>query len=49
MIDDGETVCIIGASGAGKSTTLRAISPNYRRVPSRILRTAALSNRITSM
>ncbi len=25
-IDDGEIVCIIGANGAGKSTTLRAIS-----------------------
>jgi branched-chain amino acid transport system ATP-binding protein len=25
-IDQGETVCIIGANGAGKSTTLRAIS-----------------------
>jgi branched-chain amino acid transport system ATP-binding protein len=25
-IDRGETVCIIGANGAGKSTTLRAIS-----------------------
>ncbi len=29
-IDDGEIVCIIGANGAGKSTTLRAIS---RMVP----------------
>jgi branched-chain amino acid transport system ATP-binding protein len=26
QIDDGEIVCIIGANGAGKSTTLRAIS-----------------------
>jgi ABC-type phosphate/phosphonate transport system ATPase subunit len=26
MIDDGEIVCIIGASGAGMSTTLRAVS-----------------------
>ncbi len=25
-IDEGETICIIGANGAGKSTTLRAIS-----------------------
>jgi len=25
-IDDGEIVCIIGANGAGKSTTLRAVS-----------------------
>ncbi|HEX9135512.1 MAG TPA: ATP-binding cassette domain-containing protein, partial [Nitrospirota bacterium] len=25
-IDEGEIVCIIGANGAGKSTTLRAIS-----------------------
>ena len=25
-VDDGEIVCIIGANGAGKSTTLRAIS-----------------------
>ena len=25
-IDDREIVCIIGANGAGKSTTLRAIS-----------------------
>ena len=25
-IDDGEIVCVIGANGAGKSTTLRAIS-----------------------
>ncbi len=30
QIDDGEIVCIIGANGAGKSTTLRAIS---RMVP----------------
>ena len=30
-IDDGEIVCIIGANGAGKSTTLRAIS---RLIPS---------------
>lgn len=29
-IDEGEIVCIIGANGAGKSTTLRAIS---RMVP----------------
>ena len=26
QVDDGEIVCIIGANGAGKSTTLRAIS-----------------------
>lgn len=26
QIDDGEIVCIIGANGAGKSTTLRAVS-----------------------
>ena len=26
QIDEGEIVCIIGANGAGKSTTLRAIS-----------------------
>ena len=26
MVDEGEIVCIIGANGAGKSTTLRAIS-----------------------
>ena len=25
-VDEGEVVCIIGANGAGKSTTLRAIS-----------------------
>ena len=25
-VDEGEIVCIIGANGAGKSTTLRAIS-----------------------
>ena len=25
-IDEGETICIIGANGAGKSTTLRAVS-----------------------
>jgi branched-chain amino acid transport system ATP-binding protein len=25
-VDEGESVCIIGANGAGKSTTLRAIS-----------------------
>ena len=25
-IDEGEIICIIGANGAGKSTTLRAIS-----------------------
>jgi branched-chain amino acid transport system ATP-binding protein len=30
-VDEGEIVCIIGANGAGKSTTLRAIS---RMVPS---------------
>ncbi len=30
QLDEGETVCIIGANGAGKSTTLRAIS---RMVP----------------
>jgi branched-chain amino acid transport system ATP-binding protein len=29
-IDDGEIICIIGANGAGKSTTLRAVS---RMVP----------------
>jgi len=26
QVDEGEIVCIIGANGAGKSTTLRAIS-----------------------
>ena len=26
QIDEGEIVCIIGANGAGKSTTLRAVS-----------------------
>ena len=26
QIEEGEIVCIIGANGAGKSTTLRAIS-----------------------
>ena len=26
QVDDGEIVCIIGANGAGKSTTLRAVS-----------------------
>jgi branched-chain amino acid transport system ATP-binding protein len=31
QVDEGEIVCIIGANGAGKSTTLRAIS---RLVPS---------------
>lgn len=31
-IDEGEIVCIIGANGAGKSTTLRAIS---RLIPAR--------------
>ena len=25
-VDEGEIVCIIGANGAGKSTTLRAVS-----------------------
>jgi len=29
-IDEGEIVCIIGANGAGKSTTLRAISASSR-------------------
>ncbi len=31
QIEDGEIVCIIGANGAGKSTTLRAVS---RMIPS---------------
>jgi branched-chain amino acid transport system ATP-binding protein len=31
QVDEGEIVCIIGANGAGKSTTLRAIS---RMIPS---------------
>lgn len=32
-IDEGEIVCIIGANGAGKSTTLRAISRMIRVEP----------------
>ena len=31
QVDEGEIVCIIGANGAGKSTTLRAVS---RLIPS---------------
>lgn len=33
QIDEGEIVCIIGANGAGKSTTLRAISRLIRVEP----------------
>jgi branched-chain amino acid transport system ATP-binding protein len=33
QIDEGEIVCIIGANGAGKSTTLRAISQLIRVEP----------------
>ena len=33
QIDEGEIVCIIGANGAGKSTTLRAISQMIRVEP----------------
>jgi branched-chain amino acid transport system ATP-binding protein len=32
-IDDGEIICIIGANGAGKSTTLRAISRMVTALP----------------
>jgi len=33
QIDEGEIVCIIGANGAGKSTTLRAISRMVKTEP----------------
>ena len=33
QIDEGEIVCIIGANGAGKSTTLRAISGMVKAEP----------------
>jgi branched-chain amino acid transport system ATP-binding protein len=41
-VDEGEIVCIIGANGAGKSTTLRAISglaPVQSRIQNDLCRT----------
>jgi len=40
QLDEGEIVCIIGANGAGKSTTLRAIS---RMIPVPQIRWSASS------
>jgi branched-chain amino acid transport system ATP-binding protein len=37
-VDEGEIVCIIGANGAGKSTTLRAISRMVPAGPGSIMR-----------
>ena len=37
-VDEGEIVCIIGANGAGKSTTLRAISRMVPAGPGSVMR-----------
>jgi branched-chain amino acid transport system ATP-binding protein len=37
VVDPGETVCLIGANGAGKSTTLRAISGLVRPTAGRLV------------